>query len=1360
MIYHGSRPLALGLLLLCLGSGVEAEVLTITTTQDTSLPGECSLRDAVEAINFRKEVNECPAGNGNDIIRFAPGAVYELAAPLAFGGQTIQVPRVDNEGEPVLDENEQPIIDDVEVNPRVTLQLDPEALEDDEVGDNAILVAAPGERIIHVREKSTLTVSAITLRDGDVSAHTEPEGGLILADGNVTLQERTLLENGRAAMGGAIYLTGTATLTAVDARFLDNTATVDGGAISMADDYKGTLNFSRFYFAGNHSDGRGGVLFGRGAVLTVVMRNGTLLRNSAAAGGTVLHMDALTTTQNFALNNLTLVENEGTGSALGAVYLEEAGDNDVLINSVLVANTPSDCAGPGMADLTLAYVVTGPGCAAPLPEYTASSNIQGGVNLSNAGDISVLRNADGPCVVGTPCDPIELDEPGFLPGYLPEFTIAAGSGVPALLDTGSPTTGVEYICESSDQRGNNRAERCDIGANEFMKAEGQVDSFNMVIGQTTEMDVVANDLGDALIDCNLVPSGEECIRVVIPSTRPGTVITADIDANGYPVLVYQFGSRYDGYDFFEYLVHRDAFAGITFGGADVGARVAVSSRPASGMTESKNVDDFGGVNLFWLGLLALAGAARRGRRAWPLLALLCAGTASAAEITVDSLDDVMPPAYLPGTCTLREAIHSGIDKQPNLSGCTNGQTGQDVILLPEGTITLAGTLEISAQNRLVIEGEGVDKTIIDADGVGRLFTAGSQLVLRNMTLRNGNAGAADGGAVLARAGLVLENVRVENNSAASGGAIYLAFNNDESSSSAFRSVYFNGNTATLDGGAMSMFAQTQRRDLEISSSTFAGNVAGLSGGAVDANQKTGSLVVMNSTFIGNQASVGGSALDVRDSATSFNVVNSTFMDNTGGAGQIDLGEPQTGEAGNRTLSNSIYAGIDQACSSGTRRFNRSLFNLFSGADASCTAAGTDQDNTTGIALPDIRAALNGGVLYEAPSGQDYELPHLPITDPLFTDIIDAGNPAALAEGSTGVDACRSVDLRNAPRTAGEQCDRGAYELQVITAVEDSGGNDNRRSRTVVFDVLANDVPGDGYRFRPGTMTLTKVTGDAELPDTLGEAFTRLRKRNEDDEVVQGYDDVWGTTSEGVSFDYSVEDINDPELFCGEGLNTDGSTNNPTDGTHLDQDCVVVYRLDEIAGQPSQVQCDALPYDDYFRYTVESEDFTLDAEDEVQWGGHRLTTTGLVKVTIANLPPRPPREAIRRTIEPGGQVTIDLIAAGVLDVDGEIVGLSLPESGRPLFAARDPNTRKIEGTGIIFNEAALTVTYIHADTTKRFKDTFLVRLEDDCGSNTDVSVEINFPQVDGAGGNLGGGGSPAPWALLCGGLLLSLRRRVQ
>src|SRR5690606_2837196 len=128
-------------------------------------------------------------------IRFAPGAVYELAAPLAVGGQTIQVPRVDNEGEPVLDENEQPIIDDVEVNPRVTLQLDPEALEDDEVGDNAILVAAPGERIIHVREKSTLTVSAITLRDGDVSAHTEPEGGLILADGNVTLQERTLLEN-------------------------------------------------------------------------------------------------------------------------------------------------------------------------------------------------------------------------------------------------------------------------------------------------------------------------------------------------------------------------------------------------------------------------------------------------------------------------------------------------------------------------------------------------------------------------------------------------------------------------------------------------------------------------------------------------------------------------------------------------------------------------------------------------------------------------------------------------------------------------------------------------------------------------------------------------------------------------------------------------------------------------------------------------------------------------------------------------------------------------------------------------------------------------------------------------------------
>ena len=92
----------------------------------------------------------------------------------------------------------------------------------------------------------------------------------------------------------------------------------------------------------------------------------------------------------------------------------------------------------------------------------------------------------------------------------------------------------------------------------------------------------------------------------------------------------------------------------------------------------------------------------------------------------------------------------------------NGATEDDTIVVPAGTYAVASplTLTCNAPTRITIDGAGANTTIIRAfvDG-GRVLVAGSnsQLEVRDVTLRDGNAGAqAVGGNVLADLGASLD----------------------------------------------------------------------------------------------------------------------------------------------------------------------------------------------------------------------------------------------------------------------------------------------------------------------------------------------------------------------------------------------------------------------------------------------------------------------------------------------------------------------------------------------------------------------------------------------------------------------------
>ncbi|MBZ2188300.1 hypothetical protein K8B33_04290 [Alcanivorax sp. JB21] len=1394
-----------------MGSGANAAQFIITTTDDASLPGECSLRDAFHAITQREEVNECPAGAGTDVIRLTAGETYHLDSQLVLGGFIQEIPVTDGDDNPVYVDGcdpetappGDPCVQEVierPINPTLRIQaMAPEDVDSDEADelDAPVIIAAPGERALWVRGGATLTIDGITVRGCEpadptestcdvpvaATADTPEDGGLLFVDGRLVLRNGVRLEGGHARHGGALFVNGNVSVNLQDIIIRDNRATGYGGAIGTSEDFGNLLQINRFYIAHNAAEGVDGGAGGIAMPIALrsprlVLRNGTLHRNTSLSGGAALHVWLADIDEDeeeygepaFGFGNITVVENSSADPAAGGFYIEPVGESDLLVNSMLVANMPRDCAGAGLAasavdGITVAYTVTSDAdCPLPVAEFP------GNAGYSNSADISVLRNADGAC--GPGCEPLIPDTPFALPGFLPNFAASpVANGLPAVVDAGSPITSIQFSCEAEDQRAFRREDRCDIGAYEFRKAEGANDTSKLVIGEASVIDVIANDLRDATVDCDLLAPGTPCIQVVQPSGR-GAVIEAVIE-DGYPTLRYTFNGLYDGYDYFSYRVNRDAIVGATLGDNDIGARVAIEARPASGLTKSRNIDDFGGGGLVWL-LLVCAGYLRRVRGRSAIHAMLafaaltlCTG-AQAAEIQVTHPgDSVILPPPVAGQCSLREAIDSAIDKVPNSTGCANGQTGEDLILLPEGTITLVAPLAVGLSNRVIIQGEGPDKTVIDAGTLHRIMENRSRVVFRDLTLRGGNAGAQPGGAILAHTSLVLDNVRIEDSQASAGGAVYLNFSADERRSVVIRNSVMLNNQSSGHGGALAMVAQQESHDIEISNSTFAGNSAGDAGGALDI-RGFGQLRIVNSTFFENNATQGGAAIDLNENAGTVNIISSTFLDNAGPA-QLDLGvlpDPVLDiSVGNVTLSNSIYAGASALCGLGDRRLQRSKYNLFAGSiDASClTDTSNNMEENDTAPLADIRAALNAGVLAvpDELAGDDWFLPHLPVTDGSYAPIIEAGNPAALVNGLGSADVCRVTDLRGASRASGGRCDRGAFEFQRPTAIDDVGNNNNRFTRSVRLDVVANDIAGEAdMGFRRGTLTL--LSGDGEdVAETTGEVFVRQRRRDPDntDEPVLQYDDVVQQLPNGEEFVHALDDIHNADFECGIGQNIDDqdSINNlgadPAD--HLDDDCIVVYRF----RQPSpMVTCGDLPFKDRFRYSVDVDRFDtvvdpVTEEEERVWDETPTTITGIAEVTIVNVPPIVPRRAIERRISPGGEVTIHLLDEGVRESDFRIVALRLNENRRPLFARRALDN-SIEGTGVIFDLENFTVTYRHGDDTKRFTDSFDVDLEDECGDKSRLRISITFPQQNASGGEMIGAGG----GLLLLASLLLMRRR--
>jgi hypothetical protein len=260
-------------------------------------------------------------------------------------------------------------------------------------------------------------------------------------------------------------------------------------------------------------------------------------------------------------------------------------------------------------------------------------------------------------------------------------------------------------------------------------------------------------------------------------------------------------------------------------------------------------------------------------KACTVVLILFLGSASAAEIKVDSLSDA-------GVGSLRQAIASASD-------------GDTVLLRATGELTL--TTPIVVDKSLTIQGQkGALSHTISGAGSVRLFVIAPNrtVTLSGLTLAAGYA-PSDGGAVFSEGALSLDGVRMtRSRSTGSGGAVF-----QRTGSLTINNSYFSGQHAGTGGGAIA----TENARLIINSSGFAENAASSSGGAILANGS--STEIRNSALFSNQAGDFGGAIAIAGSSGRF--VNLTLVENAA----PEAAHVSSAYGASVAIGNSIVAGL-------------------------------------------------------------------------------------------------------------------------------------------------------------------------------------------------------------------------------------------------------------------------------------------------------------------------------------------------------------------------------------------------------------------------------------------------------------------
>lgn len=354
-------------------SRVAGSLIIVSTTDDNIADdGLCSLREAVISANTDSAVSGCSSGAGADTIEFSPS----LALPATFALTLIGA------GEDAASTG------DLDLQGSLTIQ--------GSGADKILLDGNSADRVLDVRPNANVTLSGITIQNGNPGLSANGGGIFVHPTAALTLTN-SLVTSNSAALGGGVYNRGALNLaqssvesnshgglyneggavTAADASFVDNL-----GGYAIVNVNNASLAMNGGVLSGNQggvensvssasltgvqilNNTGGGGIYNHGAFVTNISIQHSLIQgNSAVSGGGVHNagVGATTTIQTTRLaeNTATVagggVFNNGImtlaaslidhNSARTGGGVDQYGGSLALTNVTLTGNTASDNGG-------------------------------------------------------------------------------------------------------------------------------------------------------------------------------------------------------------------------------------------------------------------------------------------------------------------------------------------------------------------------------------------------------------------------------------------------------------------------------------------------------------------------------------------------------------------------------------------------------------------------------------------------------------------------------------------------------------------------------------------------------------------------------------------------------------------------------------------------------------------------------------------------------------------------------------------------------------------------------------------------------------------------------------------------------
>ena len=214
----------------------------------------------------------------------------------------------------------------------------------------------------------------------------------------------------------------------------------------------------------------------------------------------------------------------------------------------------------------------------------------------------------------------------------------------------------------------------------------------------------------------------------------------------------------------------------------------------------------------------------------------------------------------------------------SIKNATKTVTNGGTVIIEKGLYTGINNTKITIDKDMTIRGQSKSGTIINGTNNAWIFKIqkGKNVVIQNLTISNGYRSVtehdensdelfdSDGGAIVNKGILTVENSNFISNTASNGGAIL------NWGSLTVTGSTFTRNTASVSGGAIYALGTST-----IFNSIFTKNTAAY-GGAID---KEADLTLKNCIFTDNHASAGGAILNSADYGA-LDMVSNVFNDNS------------------------------------------------------------------------------------------------------------------------------------------------------------------------------------------------------------------------------------------------------------------------------------------------------------------------------------------------------------------------------------------------------------------------------------------------------------------------------------------------